>query len=111
MRTRGFTLIELMMTIALFAFLAMLAIPMGRTFMANTQVRTATEALLNGMQHARAEAVRRNAQVQLVRGAGSTWTLGCVTAVGDLNGDGVDDCPAVIAQRAAEEAGTALVTI
>ncbi len=111
MRTRGFTLIELMMTIALFAALAMLAIPMGRVFMANTQVRTATEALLNGMQQARAEAVRRNAQVQLVRVAGSTWTIGCVTAVGDLNGDGVDDCPDPIAQRAAEEAGTALVNI
>lgn len=110
-RTRGFTLIELMMTIALFGALMMLAIPAGRVYMANTQVRTATEALLNGMQQARAEAVRRNAQVQLVLGAGTTWTVGCVTALGDLDGDGVDDCPDPIARRAMEEGGTALTTI
>src|SRR5512134_558119 len=110
-RTRGFTLIELMMTIALFGMLIMLAIPAGRVYMANTQVRTAAEALLNGMQQARAEAVRRNVEVQLVLGAGTTWTVGCTTAMGDLDGDGVDDCPNLIAQRAAEEGGTTLTNV
>jgi len=110
-RTRGFTLIEVMMTIALFGLLIMLAVPAGRVFMANTQVRTAAEAFLNGMQQARAEAVRRNSHVQLVLGAGTTWTVGCVTVVGDLDGDGVDDCPDPIARRAMEEGGTAHTTI
>ncbi|HSD59511.1 MAG TPA: GspH/FimT family pseudopilin [Burkholderiales bacterium] len=110
-RTRGFTLIELMMTIALFGLLIMLAIPAGRVYIANTQVRTASEALLNGMQQARAEAVRRNTLVHLILGAGTTWTVGCNTAMGDLDGDGVDDCPDPIARRAMEEGGTAHTTI
>ena len=107
---RGFTLIELMVTIAVFALLLFLALPNYRIWIQNTQVRTAAEAILNGIQLARAEAVRRNTSVQFQLQAGTTWTVGCEPAVGDSNGDGVDDCPAVIQTRSTEEGGTTSAT-
>ncbi|BEP72035.1 MULTISPECIES: GspH/FimT family pseudopilin [unclassified Variovorax] len=60
----GFTLIELMVGIALFAVLFMLAYPSYASFIRNAQVRTAAESVLNGLQLARAEAIRRNGNVQ-----------------------------------------------
>lgn len=61
----GFTLIELMVTIAVLAILLFAALPNFSVWMQNTQIRTAGEAILNGMQLARAEAIRRNVNVEL----------------------------------------------
>jgi type IV fimbrial biogenesis protein FimT len=63
---RGFTLIELLIGVAIFAFLIMLAGPMYATFMANSQIRNASEAMLNGVQQAQAAAVRGNTLARLV---------------------------------------------
>jgi len=60
---RGFTLIELMVTIALLALLLGLAAPSFATWSRNAQVRTVTDALQSGLRTAQAEAVRRNRQV------------------------------------------------
>lgn len=59
-REAGFTLIELMVTIALFSILAMLAMPSFNTWVNNTKVRTVTDSLQNGLRFAQAEAVRRS---------------------------------------------------
>jgi len=64
--TRGFTLIELMVAIAIFALLITLAAPMYGEFLANTQIRNAAENTLLGVRQAQAEAVKRNGQVQFV---------------------------------------------
>src|ERR1700730_7276665 len=66
MRTRGFTLIELMVALALFAFLTMLAGPMYADFMGNSRIRNAAENTLTGVRLAQAEAVRGNTQVEFV---------------------------------------------
>ncbi len=60
----GFTLIELMVTIALFALLLTFAYPSYTSFIRNAQVRTAAESIVNGLQLARAEAIRRNSNVR-----------------------------------------------
>ncbi|MEX8502384.1 MAG: GspH/FimT family pseudopilin [Leptothrix ochracea] len=60
---RGFTIIELMVTIAIIAVVMFSAIPSMSTWLRNTQVRTAAESLQAGLQKARAEAVRRNTPV------------------------------------------------
>jgi type IV fimbrial biogenesis protein FimT len=61
---KGFTLIELMIALAIFAFLAMLAVPMYGEMLANTEVRTAAESVLSGVRLAQTEAVRRSVPVR-----------------------------------------------
>jgi len=70
----GFTLIELMVAIAVLAILLFVALPNFAVWMQNTQIRTAGEAVLNGMQLARAEAIRRNTAVELRMDVSSGWT-------------------------------------
>jgi len=65
LRSNGFTLIELMIALAIFAFLMMLAGPMYSKFMADHQIRNATDSMLNGVQQAQAAAVRNNAFARL----------------------------------------------
>ncbi len=63
---RGFTLIELMVALAIFGLLIMLAGPMYGQFMANHQIRNATDGMLNGVQQAQGAAVSHNTLARLV---------------------------------------------
>jgi type IV fimbrial biogenesis protein FimT len=74
MKNAGFTLIELMITIVILAILLYVALPNFAVWMQNTQIRTAGEAILNGMQLARTEAIRRNVNVELRMDVSSGWT-------------------------------------
>ncbi len=101
---RGFTLIELVVGLTILAFLIAVAAPSFTVWIQNTQLRTAAESISGGLQLARSEAVRRNTTIQFaLPAADSSWTLGCVVPVADLNGDGVEDCPAVIQSRLGTE--------
>lgn len=62
----GFTLIELMVALAIFGLLLMLAGPQYALFMANHQIRNAADAMLNGVQQAQTTAIQRNAHVCLI---------------------------------------------
>ncbi len=62
----GFTLVELMAVVTIFAILVMLGVPMYSTFVANTQIRSAAEAITGGLRFAQAEAVKRNGHVEFV---------------------------------------------
>ena len=99
---RGSTLIELTIGVAIVAILLSLGIPGFSAWIQNTQIRTAAESVQNGLQLARAEAVRRNTDVQLAQ-TGANWTVGCATATAD--------CPATIQTRSgAEGSANAVVT-
>lgn len=65
-RFHGFTLVELMVALAIFAFLLMLVGPMYGQFIANHQIRNATDAMLNGVQQAQGAAVRSNSLARLL---------------------------------------------
>jgi type IV fimbrial biogenesis protein FimT len=71
----GFTLIELLITIAVLGVLLSVGVPAFRVWMQNTQVRNAADAVLNGIQLARTEAVRRNLNVEFALGSSADWTV------------------------------------
>jgi len=79
MRTfqRGFTIIEVMISLAVLGVLISLGAPGFVEWLQNQQIRAAAEATLNGLQVARGEAVRRNTPVrfQLVSDLTSTCVL------------------------------------
>lgn len=58
---RGFSLIELLVGIVILGVLMAMAVPRFSDWLRNARIRTSAEAIQNGLQLARAEAVRRNA--------------------------------------------------
>jgi type IV fimbrial biogenesis protein FimT len=71
----GVTLIELMITLAILGILVIAAMPGYTIWIQNAQIRTASDAILNGLQLARAEAVRRNALTQFALASGTGWSI------------------------------------
>lgn len=61
---RGVTLIELAVVVALVALLLMAIIPSASAWIRNIQIRNVATSLQNGLQKARAEAMRRNTNVR-----------------------------------------------
>lgn len=97
---KGFTLIELMVTIVVLSILAFLALPSYRSWIQNTQIRTAAEGILSGLQLARSEAARRNTSMEMRIEGGAGWTVR------------VSSTGAVIQTRPAQEGtANAVVTI
>jgi type IV fimbrial biogenesis protein FimT len=71
----GFNLIEIMVSLTVLAILIALGAPSFGEWLQNQQIRAATEALVNGMQVARGEAIKRNLAVQLTLDLPSGWTV------------------------------------
>ncbi|MGB7543504.1 MAG: GspH/FimT family pseudopilin [Burkholderiales bacterium] len=67
---RGFTMVELMVTLAVLGILILIGLPNLSEWLQNTQIRTAAESIQNGAQLARTEAVRRNTQIEFALIAG-----------------------------------------
>lgn len=63
-RARGMTLIELMVGLAILAFLVVLGAPSFSSWIQNIRVRAAADGVLAGIQTAKTEAVTRNARVR-----------------------------------------------
>jgi type IV fimbrial biogenesis protein FimT len=63
--SRGFTLIEMMIAVAIMAILMAVAMPSYRTFIQNTQIRATAESMQAGLTLARSQALQRNARVSL----------------------------------------------
>jgi type IV fimbrial biogenesis protein FimT len=76
MRARGFTLIEMMIAVAIMGLLLLLATPGYIEFTANSKVRNVTEGMMNGLRQAQLEAVKRNTNVQFLMTADG-WEVCC----------------------------------
>lgn len=63
-RDAGFTMIEIAITLTVFALLMAAVAPMAGAWMANMQIRGTAESVQAGLQRARMEAVRRNQNVR-----------------------------------------------
>lgn len=84
--SRGVTLIELMIGLAILALLLGMGLPSIGPWMANSRVRNAAEGLQAGLALARAEAMRRNQNVEFVI-TNDTIDLGSVgTVAPSVNG-------------------------
>lgn len=62
----GFSLVEMMIAIAIMAILLALGAPTFSLYLANLKIRGSAEGFLSGMQLARADAVRRNTTVEFL---------------------------------------------
>ena len=79
---RGFSVIELMVTVTLLALLLGMAVPSFTTWIRNAQVRSVSDAMQTGLRLAQAEAVRRHRQVVFFR----TSTEACTNATTAADG-------------------------
>jgi type IV fimbrial biogenesis protein FimT len=62
---RGFTLVELMIGLAIIAILMLLAMPTLSTMRGNARIRNTAESIAHGMKLAQVEAIKRNRNVEL----------------------------------------------
>lgn len=119
-RESGFSIVELMTTIAILALLLGFAIPSFQEFIVNYRTSTQTNNLLADLAMARTEAVKFARPVDVVADGGG-WAAGWTVGV-DINGDGAlagaDEifrqqgaAPDGTIMKGADAGGTAITTI
>ena len=76
-RSPGFTLIELMVALAIVALLLLLGMPSFTTFLRNSEIRSTSESLINGLRAATTEAANRNQRVtfELANTTDADWSF------------------------------------
>ncbi|MEP7181560.1 MAG: GspH/FimT family pseudopilin [Betaproteobacteria bacterium] len=74
-REGGFTLIELMVALTLAAVLTLLSLPSLTTFLTNTNIRTATESIHEGVRRAQVEALKQNTPIQFLLDPAVGWQV------------------------------------
>lgn len=114
-RSRGFTIVEMAVALAVLALLLMVAMPSVGMWMSNARIRNMADTLQNGLQTARLEAVRRNENVSFymvsltdanamddscaLSASGGSWAVSASSPAGKCKtGD-------ILAARAAGDAG------
>jgi type IV fimbrial biogenesis protein FimT len=120
---RGLTLVELMVTLSILAFLMLAGMPSLSQWMRNTQIRTVAEALQTGLAKARNEALRRNNRVMfsLVSNANSStcalsstqaaWIVSLQSPESSCNQAASETTAPMILDRWSPSDGTSNVTV
>jgi len=75
-KRRGFTVVEMLMTVTLLAVLVALGAPNLRNLMISQKVKTAASDLHLSLSLARSEAIKRNAAVDIVPVSTADWSQG-----------------------------------
>jgi type IV fimbrial biogenesis protein FimT len=83
-KVTGFTLIELMVTLAIVVILLGVAVPSLTTFQRNAQLTSFANTMLASMNAARGEAMKRGRYAMVVPKDGSNWSSGWIVFV-DVN--------------------------
>jgi type IV fimbrial biogenesis protein FimT len=79
-RSHGFTLIEMLVTLGVFAILLMIAIPSMRPFLQSQGVKNASMDISSTVALARSEAIKRNATVDVTANNATDWSQGWVVS-------------------------------
>lgn len=84
-KTLGFTLVELIIGVAVIAILMSAAVPSFQNWMLNTQIRNAAESVQNGLIKARGEAIRINNAVTFTltdpAASDTSWSIDMVVPI------------------------------
>jgi type IV fimbrial biogenesis protein FimT len=81
-RPAGFTVIEILMVLVILGLVAAVGAPSMRDLIASTRVKGAASDLFGSLMFARSEAIKRNANVDVVPVSASNWTAGWSVKVG-----------------------------
>ena len=117
----GFTLIELMIAVAVLAILIMVAAPAFRDAMMNVRMSANVNDLMADLALARSEAVKRGVPVRLCRstagvncdgGAGNgNWDVGWIVFVDDNDNETRNGTELVLRARPAVQTGTTVILV
>lgn len=87
---RGFTIVELMIVVAIVSVLAAVGLPSMRDLLKTNRMKTISLDLYSSLSLARSEAIKRNnGSVAMVAGAGGWqggWSVTCVDTAGSCGG-------------------------
>src|SRR5260221_1187499 len=120
--SHGVTLVELVVTMAILSLLAFAVMPSVADWIRSTRVRNAAEAVQNGLQKARTEALRQNKNVTLwlvsladervidnscaLSNAGASWVVSLATPQGSCSSAASEPvAPMIIETHAAGDGG------
>jgi type IV fimbrial biogenesis protein FimT len=126
MRQRGFTLIELMVTVSVLVLILFMALPSIGTWLDNTRIRNTADSLQSGLQQARSEAVRQNRNVSFwlvsianaavlsndctLSGGSSSWIVSVNSPIGHCgDSPSTTSSPMIVVGRAAGDSGGRVV--
>jgi type IV fimbrial biogenesis protein FimT len=98
---RGFTIIEIMISLTVLAVLIALGAPGFADWIQAQRIRTSAEAITNGMQVARGEAIRQNLAVSLGLEPPTTAWTACLSTVSPC--DSTTPTGSFIQKKAAQE--------
>jgi len=122
MAVRGFTIVELLVTVTVLGIVLMLGLPNISSWLQNTQIRSSAEAMVSGLQLARTEALRRNRQVRFnivdtldascnLIATGGSWVVSMADPTGKCDVDPSDATDPFIVQKRGGQEGTQNIAI
>lgn len=100
-RTRGFTLIELMVAIAIAAVLLFIGIPSFVAFQRNSELTSSANSLVAALGAARGEAMKRGRQAVVIPRVDSDWASGWTVFVDADNNQQFNGSDILIVQQGA----------